>query len=700
MKKNILFGLIFVFLATLSYIILDYEKNQKIEQHLNTKTKQYIQNYNLLYRKYKALADVIFLTKIDTKEVQSLFKNRDREKLYNYLEKIYLKLNSHSIKQLHFHLPNNESFLRFHRPHKFGDDLTNIRETVSYVNRTKKPIDGFEEGRIYNGYRFVFPLFSQKEYLGSVEVSFSTLAMNIEFMKSYGVISNFFILKDQIEQKVFASERANYIKSPFKNFCMEKEMYNYIDDLKGLKSELPISKKVQSLIDEEKQVDKSFSIYDDSRKIIITFIKVQNPVSKKTVAMFSVRSSASYIHYKVKTFYVSLFMVVLFIGVVLYFIYKEILYRDDIKQNNIKLKTIFEEADSGIALMDLNGKFLEVNYAYCELLQYSKDELLNLNCLEISSPNTKEKAKLVLKRVIKNGSISKIRKECISKNGDLLNLELSLKLLPSQNVFIAVINSLEDKLSLERLNNNLQLEIDHAIEDLRIKDALLSRQSKMAAMGEMIDSIAHQWMQPIGIIRMKFQMLELDLQTSEISSSRLQEVIQSGEYQIKHLINTIHEFRAFFRPNSKIEEIPLRAIIDATLLLTKDELIKNNIQTKIIGDKTAVVKINASEFKHVVINIINNAKDAFNDNNIDKQDREIVFEIIKKDNKTILMICDNAGGIPENIINHIFEANFTTKKEDKGTGIGLYMTKQIIDKHNAIIEVKNTDKGACFRILI
>ncbi len=693
MKKSILFSLIFILLSALSYLILNYEKDKKIEQYLDTKTKQYTQNYNALYSEYKKLSLVIFKTKINTKEVQSIFKSRDRNKLYTHLIETYSLLKFNNIKQLHFHLPNNDSFLRFHRPKKYGDNLTNIRETVKYVNETKKPIDGFEEGRIYNGYRFVYPLFYNKEHIGSVEVSFSTAAMNLEFIKNYKIISNFLILKDRVDNKVFKSEKNNYIQTPFKKFYVEKKTLSFIGKNTNHKLKEPISENTRKHIDKYALSNKSLSLYDNKRKEVITFIKVKNPITKKVAGIFTVRSDAKYIHNKINNFYLSLSILILFIANILFFIYI-------IKNNNRKLKTILEEADSGIALMSLDGSFLEVNHIYCDLLGYSKEELLNLSCLELSSNDTKHKAKQILEEAKQKGKVSKVRKECIAKNGTLINLELSLTLLPSNDAFIAVLNSLEDKIQLEYLNNNLQLEVDDAVEDLRLKDAMLSQTSKMAAMGEMIDSIAHQWMQPIGVIRMRLQMLEMDLDYNQLTDEKIRETTQSGDKQIVHLVNTINEFRAFFRPNSKVEEIPIKAIIDSTLLLTQDDLIKNTIKTKIIGNDTAVIKVNASEFKHVVINIINNAKDAFNDNNIDKENRNIIFNIQQIEDKTILTISDNAGGIPTHIIPKIFEANFTTKEEGKGTGIGLYMTKQIIDKNNATIKVENIDNGACFIITI
>jgi len=109
-----------------------------------------------------------------------------------------------------------------------------------------------------------------------------------------------------------------------------------------------------------------------------------------------------------------------------------------------------------------------------------------------------------------------------------------------------------------------------------------------------------------------------------------------------------------------------------------------------------VLLLTKDEFKHLIINLINNSKDAFNENNI--KERKILIKATTTQNHTSLTIKDNAGGIPKHAIKHIFEPNFTTKEVGKGTGIGLYMSTQILEKMGAKIKVKNIDNGACFFI--
>lgn len=249
---------------------------------------------------------------------------------------------------------------------------------------------------------------------------------------------------------------------------------------------------------------------------------------------------------------------------------------------------------------------------------------------------------------------------------------------------------------LKNSNTNLQKKVTDAVSNLEVKDKILLQSTKMALVGEMVDSVAHQWQQPLTIIKMKLQMLDEDLKIGNINSKDIKNTIINGENQINHLTNTINEFRSFFRPITNIKSISINEIITNTILLMKDDLIKNCIDTQIQGDLESNINVNKNEFIHVFINIINNAKDAFIENNI--TNRVIIFAVKKNKDKVKLTITDNAGGIPNNIINQIFEPGFTTKEDQGGTGIGLYMTKQIIHKNKATVDIRTFDYKTSFII--
>lgn len=230
------------------------------------------------------------------------------------------------------------------------------------------------------------------------------------------------------------------------------------------------------------------------------------------------------------------------------------------------------------------------------------------------------------------------------------------------------------------------------------KDKIIEQQSRLAAMGEMIDAIAHQWKQPLNAISMLVELLKIDFNNHEVDSKYINVLEQTVQLQINHMVNTLAEFRNFLRPSTKDESFYIHTILSNVLVLMKDELISQNIHLQTNFDHEMAVYGNKNEFKHLFINLINNSIDAFNEKNILK--KEIYVRCYGENKSVYLEVEDNAGGIPEYIIADIFKPNVTTKAEGKGTGIGLYMCKQIVKKNNGSINVHNSTIGAFFTIIL
>lgn len=251
---------------------------------------------------------------------------------------------------------------------------------------------------------------------------------------------------------------------------------------------------------------------------------------------------------------------------------------------------------------------------------------------------------------------------------------------------------LNDELNIYK--NHLEEQVEEEIKKREEKEKMLLQQSKLAAMGEMMDAIAHQWKQPINIINMRVDLMGYDFEDGLINQEYVDKFQEKISNQVKHMTTTLDEFRGFFRPNKEPEEFDIKGMIDSVLLLVKDEFMKNRVTITIDDTGNFTLLGIENEFKHLVLNIINNSKDAFNDNGIDN--REIKINILSDENSKTIEIMDNAGGIPTYVIEDIFKANVTTKAKGKGTGIGLYMSSQIAQKHNGSLGVENIENGAKF----
>ncbi len=237
------------------------------------------------------------------------------------------------------------------------------------------------------------------------------------------------------------------------------------------------------------------------------------------------------------------------------------------------------------------------------------------------------------------------------------------------------------------------------IEENRKKDEIMLAQSRHAAMGEMISMIAHQWRQPIAVIAMWANNIVADVDMDEMNSKNFKDYADNIVNQTKHLSSTIDDFRNFFKPNKEKENIVLKDIMEECLAVVNKSLENNNIQVEKNYKSQNKIKIHSRELVQVYINLIKNAKDALIENNI--KNAKITINIYEDNDNIITEIRDNAKGIDEDIILKIFEPYFTTKSVQSGTGLGLYISKIIVEKHlHGIIGVDNINNGACFTILL
>jgi C4-dicarboxylate-specific signal transduction histidine kinase len=251
---------------------------------------------------------------------------------------------------------------------------------------------------------------------------------------------------------------------------------------------------------------------------------------------------------------------------------------------------------------------------------------------------------------------------------------------------------------LDNLNQDLEKRIKEEVNLRKANHKRYEQQAKMAAMGEMMDAVAHQWKQPLNALSMMTDMLLDDFKNDIVNQAYIDELTNDVQTQIEHMVSTLNEFRNFFRPKDTPESFGIKRCLQSVMLLVKDEFLQNGISIHVKSDKEIIINGIENEFKHLVLNIINNAKDAFNERDI--KERNIYIYFYKKEEYINLEIEDTAGGIPKNIISDIFKPEVTTKEIGKGTGIGLYMSTQIAQKLGGSLSVTNSDKGAKFLLKI
>ncbi|NPA55909.1 MAG: HAMP domain-containing protein [Epsilonproteobacteria bacterium] len=253
---------------------------------------------------------------------------------------------------------------------------------------------------------------------------------------------------------------------------------------------------------------------------------------------------------------------------------------------------------------------------------------------------------------------------------------------------------------LQEVNKNLQKIVEEKVKELRQKDQALVQQSKMAAMGEMIGAIAHQWRQPLNSLAINIQMLEDMADNDELTPEVLHDFIDKNMQTIEFMSNTIDDFRNFFRKDKEAVRFNVKEAIEKTINLQRAQLSNHNIE--VITDlQDGYTKGFKNEFMQVILNLISNAKDAIEEYRAKTNNNfkgKIYIQTKPKDDKILIIMRDNGGGIEPEVANRIFEPYFTTKDEGKGTGMGLYMVREIINRMNGSIKVSNAQDGAEFII--
>ncbi len=241
------------------------------------------------------------------------------------------------------------------------------------------------------------------------------------------------------------------------------------------------------------------------------------------------------------------------------------------------------------------------------------------------------------------------------------------------------------------------LERLRAIEELREKEQMLMQQGRQAAMGEMIGNIAHQWRQPLNNLGLIIQEMLLVYESGEFTQQYLEKNVDHGMQLIYHMSQTIDGFRNFFRPDKEKSRFTISEVLANTISLLEGTFREHRIAYSFSGKEELVQEGFPNEFSQVLLNILINAKDAMLERQIEKP--QIRAEICTMQGRSVLTIADNGGGIEEELLERIFDPYFTTKGPDKGTGIGLFMAKIIIEKNmRGSLTARNSGNGAEFRI--
>jgi GGDEF domain-containing protein len=378
---------LFILIEIFVYIVSNLYVEQKRVSYIKDLEKDFKKDFNFVNKSFNNRADIIYENIIDTDSVKRIFKNshnpktkdESRQELFEELKKPYDNLKSENVKQLHFHLPNNESFLRFHRPNRYGDNLSDVRKTVAYVNEYKKQIKGFEEGSIYNGFRNVYPLTLDGEHLGSVEISAPSFLIE-DFIDDEVIDALILVRSDIVDEKIFKDEKKNYTTSCFGDTLKVAEYHQSEHTFhevipKNLKDK--ISKNIAKDMKNKSQF--SYYVINSHTAYVVTFLALVNPVTNEEVGLVALALNSEYL-YETKFDKVLLFILLTIINVLafVYYIRHKIdleSLRDSVKEleiEKLKLSNTLDFVDNSIFTTDLK-RIIFANRAFLEF--FKKDSI-------------------------------------------------------------------------------------------------------------------------------------------------------------------------------------------------------------------------------------------------------------------------------------------------------------------------------------
>ncbi len=714
LKTKFLLAFIFISFNVIVYILTEINSTNIITHILNGKMKVLTTHYRVLLESQEKIADATYeLTLSSDKVIDILTKAKNgskvqrdtlRKELHTLIKPQYKVFKEEGVLQYHFIFPDNTVFYRAHKPSKFGDNLTGIRKDFEYTNKTKKIFRGFAQGRTSHAFRNVYPVFDKNNnHIGAMEISFSSDSFQWYLNAISGIHSHFIVDRHIFDSNAW--KRDDLLLEYFQS----SEHSDYMLTLGDLHTkERCVIENQKKLAQKRDELDRKialgqpFSLYLNGTTKntieVVSFLPIKNNLESKTLAWIVAYEENAVIASTLKNLFVIRAILFVLSLVILYFIIKQINSKANLIRLNEEQNLLLSLFDKGESVLfkwhnDTHWSVEYVSFSVENFLGYKVEEFIHNNKIFTESIHPDDKERVAQETNEKTQGLHNYFKHTpyrlITNKGEVKWVSDNIVIVKDVNGKIIYFIGYISDITAEKENEELKLQ----------QEKFIVEQSKNAQMAEMIGNIAHQWRQPLSLISTTASGIQMQKEFGILSDEKENEMLDNIIQKVQYLSNTIDIFRDFIKEDRVEKEVILQDRIHNAIGIVAASITNNSINFTHNIDTIEPIKIVmvVGELSQVIINLLNNAKDILVEKKIPNP--SIQLSLQKEDNKAIITIEDNGGGIPQTILQKIFDPYFTTKHQSQGKGLGLYMSKEIIEKHlKGTLSVKNSEFGAVFTI--
>ena len=672
---RIILVITFLLLVSSVYFVTKYDMQLRKENVLSQQITNLGNTYKVSMNRFKIVADSVTSTVINRKEVlKLLYKAKhatDEESLTPLRNELYKIMKPHfdDLKKIGviitlFSFENNKTFLRVHKPNKFNDDLSKVRYSFKYVNENKKIIRGLEEGKIMHAFRNVYPVFYKGEYLGSVDIAFSSGVLNEHMENLYKTESHFIINKNIFMTNIWKmKDMVNYNPSvEHEDFLQSKQ--KHIGEI-----EKNLNAKLKKEIYQNIKHNNAFALEESGQ--IVSFLPIKNIKDKKTVAYLVSYDVSDYLKNLMKEnilLNALSFMVFMIIHIVIFVSVKNRYREKEAKSREVK--NYLDIAQVLIMALDNDKNVTMINKEGAKLLGYSKDEIIGKNWVENFLPkNTQSEVSKIASDIIKiKDDHTGHKNHILTKSGELkLILWKNSTLFDNNGKVTGILTSGEDITEQEKTNAELQ-------------KAKFEAEKANRSKSEFLANMSHEIRTPLNGIMGFVDLLHKD-ERDKKKQERLK-IIKDSSHTLIDILNDILDFSKIETGKLLIEKtkVNILDIFSQTVNLFTEKAKEKNIRIKLSLDDRIPKFIfgDSTRIKQIISNLLSNALKFSNENS----EIKVSVSYLNDTNEAYCEIQDTGIGITPDRIDTIFEAfeqeDSSTTRKYGGTGLGLSIVKLLI----------------------